>query len=134
MGRLIPTYAELMNDGRIKKGGISKAILKRRVWKRDKGICKLCGDKIGRFDAWDLARDRAGQPYTEKNCFVAHHTCNLSQGRKTKKQTLRGIGIGKRRKRATTKKKRRRKQYPFGIGQIKPLGVSIGRFRGIQLK
>ncbi len=98
---------------------VSKAIIRRIVWKRDKGTCRLCGIKIRAGEDWDLARNRAGKSgggYTVKNCFVAHHSCNISQGTKTRGQVKREIGreIGKKK----SKRKRNRSQ---GQTYINPL-------------
>lgn len=106
-----------------KKSRVSKKILRKMVWQRDKGRCKLCGIKIRSGEDWDLARNRAGQPYTFKNCFVAHHTCNISQGRKTLKQTIRGLGLHKKGTKKQIKKGVRKKPQfvnVFGIRMPKP--------------
>jgi len=98
------------------KKGVSKAILKRIVWKRDKGVCQLCHIKIRQNEVWDLARNRAGRPYAVNNTFVAHHDCNISQGRKTRKRTLRQIGASrttKRKAKKRTPKRKRSGRYPY---------------------
>lgn len=96
---------------------ISKKILRRIVWKRDKGICQLCSVKIRAGEDWDLARKRAGRLYTEANCFVAHHTCNISQGRKSLATVRRDLGLSKKKKSKSGKRKRKRlRSYnPFEI-------------------
>ncbi len=101
---------------------ISKKILRRIVWKRDKGICRLCSVKIRAGEDWDLARKRAGGLYTEANCFVAHHTCNISQGRKSLATVRRHLGLSKKKTSKSGKRKRksRRSYNPFEI-KIKPI-------------
>lgn len=92
-----------------RRSGISKKILRRIVWKRDRGTCRLCGIKIRTGEDWDLARNRAGKnkgKYTEKNCFVAHHSCNISQGTKTRGQIRKELGQKSNR---TLKRKTKRK-------------------------
>jgi hypothetical protein len=72
---------------------ISKKILRRTIWERDKGKCRLCGTKIRAGEDWDIARQRAGGSYTVGNTYVAHHTCNISQGRSTVGEVKRMLGI-----------------------------------------
>ena len=70
-------------------------LLRRLVWQRDRGICRICGRKVGQFD-WELAHNRAhsrGGRLTVGNTFVAHSSCNRSQGTLTVKQTRRAIGL-----------------------------------------
>ena len=70
-------------------------LLRRLVWQRDRGICRICGKKVGQFD-WELAHNRAhsrGGRLTLGNTFVAHSSCNRSQGTLTVKQTRRAIGL-----------------------------------------
>ena len=70
-------------------------ILRRLVWERDKGICQICGKKVGQFD-WELAHNRAhakGGKMTIGNTFVAHSSCNSSQGTLSLMQTRRAIGL-----------------------------------------
>lgn len=72
-----------------------KALLRRQVWERDRGRCQLCGKKVGQFD-WELAHNRArvkGGRLTIGNTFVAHSSCNSSQGTLSLRQTRRAIGL-----------------------------------------
>jgi len=117
----------LLGERRPQKS-VSKAVLRRIVWKRDKGICQICHTKIRPMEVWDLARNRAGQPYTERNCFVAHHDCNISQRKKTRKQVLRELGVNKKTHRNKSRRKRRRQQN-YGFPEIKIPQVRIPRVR-----
>lgn len=93
------------------KSRVPKKILRRMVWDRDKGRCKLCGVKIRAGEDWDLARIKAGAKegkYTYANCFVAHHTCNISQGTQTLKQVKRSLGLSVDKKKKSNKKLHRR--------------------------
>lgn len=72
-----------------------KKLLRRLVWERDKGVCQICGKKVGQFD-WELAHNRArsrGGKMTVGNTFVAHSSCNSSQGTLSLRQTQRAIGL-----------------------------------------
>jgi hypothetical protein len=72
-----------------------KQLLRRLVWERDNGVCQICGKKVGQFD-WELAHDKAhakGGKLTLRNTFVAHSSCNSSQGTLSLRQTRRAIGI-----------------------------------------
>ncbi|MFH0929399.1 MAG: hypothetical protein V1818_03525 [Candidatus Aenigmatarchaeota archaeon] len=106
------------------KKRIPKKILRRMVWERDKGRCKLCGVKIRAGEDWDLARIKAGSKggeYTYANCFVAHHTCNTSQGNLSLKQAKRSIGVSKGNKKKSTKKKKRSKSKSNNLLGFKPI-------------
>lgn len=113
---------QMWGRDRVSTKSVSKKILRRLIWKRDKGICQLCSVRIRPGEDWDLARKRAGRPYTEANCFVAHHTCNLSQGKKSLATVKRELGLSKRKtSKKVSRKKRKSKPYnPFEIN-IKPI-------------
>jgi 5-methylcytosine-specific restriction endonuclease McrA len=98
---------------------IPKKILRRIVWERDKGRCQLCGAKIRAGEDWDLARKRAGGPYTVGNTFVAHHTCNISQGKKTPSEIKRALGIAKR------TKQRRKKKREYNMFELPKIDLGI---------
>jgi hypothetical protein len=68
--------------------------LRRAVWARDDGICRLCGLPVDPY-RWDLAHDKAyskGGPLTVANTYVAHPDCNRSIGTMTRKEALRSVG------------------------------------------
>ncbi len=70
-------------------------LLRRLVWERDKGICQICHKKVSQFD-WELAHDKAhvkGGRLTVGNTFVAHSSCNSSQGTLSRRQVLRAVGL-----------------------------------------
>ena len=70
-------------------------ILKRLVWERDKGICRVCGNPADPFD-WELGHNRAvsrGGKLTLKNTFVVHPSCNRSMATKTIKELRKTLGL-----------------------------------------
>ncbi len=70
-------------------------VLRRRVWERDKGICQICMKPVTDYD-WALGHDKArskGGQWTYSNTFVAHTSCNSSQGTLSLRQVHRVVGL-----------------------------------------
>ncbi len=78
-----------------KKEPVPKALLKRRVWERDKGICQVCFKPADIFN-WELghrkARSRGGK-LTFENTMVVHPFCNRSQNTASQRRVHRIVGI-----------------------------------------
>lgn len=58
------------------------------IYRRDRGICGICGKKV-RWDDYNIAHDNAfskGGELSKANLFVAHPLCNRSMGTKSKKE------------------------------------------------
>lgn len=56
--------------------------IKKEVWKRDKGICVLCGSKKNLHFDHDLPFSRGGTSLTVKNIRLLCQKCNLSKSDK----------------------------------------------------
>ena len=110
-----------------KRKTIPKKLLRQAVWKRDKGICRVCGRRVDPND-WALGHNRArskGGKLTFKNTYVVHPLCNRSQHTLTLKETRRLIGSPE-----TDQEKARRLLNSLTVDQLKNLA---GR-HGIKLR
>ena len=68
--------------------------LKVLIYKRDKGVCKICGKKVDWHD-YNIAHDKAfskGGEMKKSNLFTAHPLCNRSMGTKTLKEAQKIMG------------------------------------------
>jgi len=77
------------------KRSVPKAVLKRLVYDRDKGICRFCGNPVHPFEA-EIGHDKAhsrGGKLTLKNALLLHPACNRSMRTQTLKQARRSIGL-----------------------------------------
>jgi len=84
----------LWDDKPKKRKMIPKKLLRKAVWERDKGVCRVCGHKVDPND-WALGHNRArsrGGALTFKNTYVVHPACNRSQSTLTLKETHRYMG------------------------------------------
>jgi len=110
-----------------KKKTVPKKLLRQSVWKRDKGICRVCGRKVDRQD-WALGHNRArsrGGKLTFKNTYVCHPSCNRSQQALSLKSVRRAIGAPE-----TEQDKAKRMLKTFTMGQLK----SLAQRHGIKLR
>jgi hypothetical protein len=77
------------------KRRIAPKLLRKLVWERDKGICKLCGKEADQWN-WELGHDRAhsrGGRMTLGNTFVVHSFCNRSQSTRSVREMRKALGI-----------------------------------------
>jgi hypothetical protein len=111
-----------------KRKSIPKKLLRQAVWKRDKGICRVCGRRVDKND-WALGHNRArskGGKLTFKNTYVVHPSCNRSQHTLTLKETRRFIGSPE-----TDQEKARRLLNSLTADQLKRLADKHGiKLRG----
>jgi hypothetical protein len=73
----------------------SPKLLRKIVWDRDKGRCKICGKKVDQWN-WELGHDKAhsrGGKMTVRNTFVVHPFCNRSQSTQSIRELKKGLGI-----------------------------------------
>ncbi len=78
-------YAEQVEKRRARKAGaaVEEADFK-RIWKRDRGVCYLCGRSVDKKDVhYDhvIPLSRGGA-HSEENLRVTHGRCNLIKGAK----------------------------------------------------
>jgi hypothetical protein len=110
-----------------KKKTVAKKLIRQAVWKRDKGICRVCGHRVDPNN-WDLGHNRArskGGKLTIKNTYVICPPCNRSQRTLTLKETRRQIGAPE-----TDQEKARRLLNSLTADQLK----KIADRRHIKLK
>ena len=65
-----------------KKRPYIRKALRVLIYKRDRGICKICGKKVDWHDyniAHDVAHSKGGK-ISKSNLFIAHPLCNRSMG------------------------------------------------------
>lgn len=77
------------------KQSVPKAVLRKLVYDRDKGICRFCGYPVNPYEAeigHDLAHSKGGK-LTLKNALLLHPACNRSMRTQTLKQARRSIGL-----------------------------------------
>jgi len=70
-----------------------RKLIRQEVWRRDKGICQVCGRRVNRND-WALGHNRPrsrGGKMTMKNTYVVCPPCNRSQHTQTLKEVRRSI-------------------------------------------
>ncbi|MDG6985899.1 MAG: HNH endonuclease [Nitrososphaerota archaeon] len=71
------------------------AALKRLVYSRDKGICRLCNEKVDPFD-FDIGHNTAfarGGKLNFKNAILLHPKCNRSMQKLNLKQAREALGM-----------------------------------------
>jgi hypothetical protein len=113
----------LWDEPKKKRKTIPKKLLRKAVWERDKGICRVCGHKVDPND-WALGHNRArsrGGKLTFKNTYVVHPVCNRSQQSLTLKETHRLIGSPE-----TEQDKSRRLLNSLTVDQLKKLAERHG--------
>jgi len=67
------------------------------IYKRDKGVCQICGEKVewDKYDTGhDLAHSKGGLP-TKENLFTCHPRCNSSMKTKSLKEMRKIMGFYK---------------------------------------
>lgn len=77
------------------KRSVPKAVLKKMVWNRDKGICRFCGNRVHPMEV-EIGHNRAyskGGKLTFQNALLLHPACNRSMRTLTLKQARRSIGL-----------------------------------------
>jgi hypothetical protein len=77
------------------KRTVPKAVLKKMVYDRDKGICRFCGKRVHPFEA-EIGHNKAysrGGKLTFRNAILLHPACNRSMRTQTLKQARRSIGL-----------------------------------------
>lgn len=78
------------------KRSVPKAVLKKLVYDRDKGICRLCGNPVHPYEA-EIGHNKAhskGGKLTLKNALLLHPACNRSMRTSTLRQARASIGLG----------------------------------------
>ncbi|MBI2126035.1 MAG: hypothetical protein HYU02_01795 [Thaumarchaeota archaeon] len=96
------------------------------VYRRDKGVYGICHGKVDPFD-FELAHNRAhsrGGKLTVTNTFVAHPSCNRSQGTLSRIQVRRALGI------ETKEDKMRKALKGLNLQQLRYLAQK----RGVKVK
>ena len=71
------------------------AALKRLVYSRDKGVCRLCGERVDPFD-FDIGHNTAfakGGKLTYKNAILLHPKCNRSMQKLNLKEARKALGM-----------------------------------------
>jgi len=74
---------------------VPKAVLKKLVFDRDKGICRFCEKPVHPYEA-EIGHNRAhskGGKLTFKNAILLHPACNRSMRTDTLRQARRSIGL-----------------------------------------
>lgn len=82
-------------DDEPQKRKVPPKVLRRLVWERDQGRCRICGKEVDRWD-WELGHDKAhsrGGRLTLANTFVVHSSCNRSQSTRSVRELHRMLGI-----------------------------------------
>jgi hypothetical protein len=82
-------------DDETPKRKVPPKILRKMVWERDKGRCRICGKKADQWN-WELGHDKAhsrGGRQTLANTFVVHPFCNRSQSTKSVRELRKVLGI-----------------------------------------
>ena len=107
------------NDEAPKRKGPPR-VLRKLVWERDKGRCRILGKKANQWD-FEIGHDKAhsrGGRLTLANTFVVHSFCNRSQSTKSVRELQKALGI-------TTKEDARRKELKrLTLPQLKRLAQS----------
>ncbi len=74
----------------------SPKLLRKLVWDRDRGRCRICGEKVDQWN-WELGHDKAhsrGGRMTLRNTFVVHPFCNRSQSTQSVRELRKRLGMG----------------------------------------
>lgn len=94
------------------------AALKRLVFGRDRGICRLCGQKVDPFD-FDIGHNTAfarGGKLNFRNALLLHPKCNKSMQKLNLKQAKEALGMPESQEEAS-----KRILKTLGINQLKHL-------------
>jgi hypothetical protein len=110
------------------------ATLKRMVFERDEGICRVCTKKIDLF-SFEIGHDKAhskGGKLTLKNSILICSPCNKSMRTLTLRQVRKDLGLldtNEKVKKALNKLSMKELKYLAKVKDIKPKGkVSEGLF------
>jgi hypothetical protein len=93
--------------------------VKSLVMLREKGVCRICGDRV-RGNTWKVVKLMEEERWSTDNCYLVCSQCAMCKG----SRYFEGSGVGKMKEVKTFVLKRRRKGYG-GSGRLSMYGRSV---------